>query len=64
MNSVWKQNSHLPEFSRLTHDISCDVLIIGGRQGFGQSGKRGRKILALDIRSCRAECELCGTQDQ
>lgn len=30
MNSVWKQNSRLPEFPRLAHDIACDVLIIGG----------------------------------
>lgn len=30
MDSVWKQDINLPEFLKLTHDISTDVLIIGG----------------------------------
>ena len=30
MDSIWKQDIHLPEFPKLTHDISTDVLVIGG----------------------------------
>ena len=30
MDSIWKQEINLPEFPKLTHDISTDVLIIGG----------------------------------
>lgn len=30
MKSVWKENSNPPKFKELNHDISTDVLIIGG----------------------------------
>ncbi len=30
MDSVWKQEVNLTEFPKLTHDISTDVLVIGG----------------------------------
>jgi len=30
LNSIWAQNSNLPSFGRLEHDIKTDVLIVGG----------------------------------